>query len=159
MTSLDEVPRLVEQLNDIVRRLEQLFPGRRFTLDGHLVGSVGEVVAASMFDLDLLPASNQGHDARARDGRLVQVKLTQCAQVGLRCCPQHLVVLAMNKNGRFSIPFNGPGQPAWDAAGPTQTNGQRSLSLAKLRRLDVDVDPKQRLSIVRPWTMLDLALP
>ena len=43
---LDEVPRLIGRLYDIVDRLEELFPGRKFTPDGHLVGSIGEVIAA-----------------------------------------------------------------------------------------------------------------
>lgn len=152
MTVLDEVPKLIGQLNDIVRQLERLFPGRRFTLDGHLVGSLGEVVAASMFDLELLAASTEGHDARARDGRLVQVKLTQGKAIGIRASPEHLLVMSMNSVGRFSIVYNGPGEQAWKSAGPPQKNGQRSLSLATLRRLDARVAETARLPIVRPWT-------
>ncbi len=52
---LDEVPRLIGRLYDIVDRLEELFPGRKFTPDGHLVGSIGEVIAANLYDLELLP--------------------------------------------------------------------------------------------------------
>lgn len=150
---LDEVTALIEQLNHIVRRLEVLFPNRPFTLDGHLVGSVGEVVAASVFDLELLPASAEGHDARTRDGRFVQIKLTQATQVGLRSCPQHLIVLSMNDRGRFSVAYNGPGQLAWEVAGPLQSNGQRQLSLARLRRLAVRA--AEQIPIIRPWTMFD----
>ena len=42
----DEVSALVEELYRLIRRFEQLFPGRHFTPDGHLVGSIGEVIAA-----------------------------------------------------------------------------------------------------------------
>ncbi len=52
---LDEVPRLVGRLYDIVDRLEELFPGRKFTPDGHLVGSIGEVIAANLYGWELLP--------------------------------------------------------------------------------------------------------
>ena len=52
---LDEVPRLIGRLYEIVDRFEQLFPGRKFTPDGHLVGSIGEVIAANLHDLELLP--------------------------------------------------------------------------------------------------------
>ena len=81
-TSLDqkrwrEVSELLASLYDIVARLEEFFPGRKFTPDGHLVGAIGEVIAAQMFDLELLPASNPGHDAVTGDGRRVQIKLTQ----------------------------------------------------------------------------------
>jgi hypothetical protein len=50
-------------LQAIVRRLESRFPDRKFTLDGHLVGSIGEVWAAHLFDLLLLPPSEATHDA------------------------------------------------------------------------------------------------
>ena len=72
-----EIGELLASLYRIVDRLELLFPGRKFTPDGHLVGSIGEVVAARMFDLELLPASAPYHDARADDGRRVQIKFTR----------------------------------------------------------------------------------
>ena len=50
---LEELPGLFASLYRVVDRLEQMFPDRRFTPDGHLVGSIGEVVAAHMFDLEL----------------------------------------------------------------------------------------------------------
>ena len=46
-TEWDEVTRLIEDLYTASDGLLQMFPGRKFTLDGHLVGSIGEVVAAS----------------------------------------------------------------------------------------------------------------
>ena len=49
---------LIRQLYAVVSELEKEFEGRRFTPDGHLVGSIGEVVAAYAFGLKLLPASN-----------------------------------------------------------------------------------------------------
>jgi hypothetical protein len=79
-----KVTRFLEDLYTASDGLEQLFPGRKFTLDGHLVGSIGEVVAAYIFDLDLNPASTQGHDAKAKDGRRVEIKLTQGNSVALR---------------------------------------------------------------------------
>ena len=72
-----QVARYLDDLYTASDGLEQIFPGRKFTLDGHLVGSIGEVVAAYIFDLDLNPASTLGHDARSQDGRNVEIKLTQ----------------------------------------------------------------------------------
>ena len=45
--SIHAIPSLVQELYSIVDRLDELFPGRRFTPDGHLVGSIGEVLAAA----------------------------------------------------------------------------------------------------------------
>ncbi len=92
MDPIGEIPRLVAELYQIVGHLESYFPGRRFTPDGHLVGSLGEVLAAYHYDLELLPASTETHDAVARDGTMVQIKATQGRSVGIRSEPQHLLV-------------------------------------------------------------------
>lgn len=52
-----EVRALLDFLYGSAEHLEAPFPGRKFTLDGHLIGSISEVIAASMFDLTLNPAS------------------------------------------------------------------------------------------------------
>lgn len=36
----------IKLLIDIVHNLEDMFKGRHFTLDGHLVGSIGEVIGS-----------------------------------------------------------------------------------------------------------------
>ncbi|MGQ0721719.1 MAG: DUF6998 domain-containing protein, partial [Candidatus Eiseniibacteriota bacterium] len=54
MVGIDAIPVLVRRLYGIVRDLEAAFPGRKFTLDGHLVGSIGEVLAAHRYGLELL---------------------------------------------------------------------------------------------------------
>ena len=129
--------------------LEQIFPGRKFTLDGHLVGSIGEVVEAYMFDLDLHPASTQGHDAATRDARDVEIKLTQGMSIAIRHEPQHLIVLHRPRGGPMSVIYNGPGAMAWDAAGRMQKNGQRPIGLAKLAALARSVPEGDRLPLVR----------
>ncbi len=46
----------------------------RFTLDGNLVGDIGEAVAAKLFGIKLAPRCGAGIDGHAADGRTVQVK-------------------------------------------------------------------------------------
>jgi hypothetical protein len=94
-----EVVSLLEDLYRASDRLEVVFPGRKFTLDGHLVGSIGEVVAAYMFNLKLTPASTTGHDAYAVDGRRVEIKLTQRERVAFRYKPDHALVFHRPKGG------------------------------------------------------------
>ena len=45
-SAIDQVPGLVRDLHATLGKLAELFPGRPFTLDGHPVGSVGEVYAS-----------------------------------------------------------------------------------------------------------------
>ena len=141
-----EIPALVQELYTIVDRLESLFPGRKFTPDGHLVGSIGEVVAAHRYSLELLPASAKTHDARASDGRLVQIKATQAKSVALRSDPEHLIVLRINKSGQTEEVYNGPGHAVWNQCGKMQKNGQRSISLFRLYKIAATVRPADRLA-------------
>lgn len=90
---IDQLPTIVQRLYALVAELEAAFPGRPFTPDGHLVGSLGEVLASHYYDLTLLPCSTACHDAQARDGRLVQVKATQGRTVALRAQPDHFLVI------------------------------------------------------------------
>ena len=59
------VPEIVRELYSSVAELEELFPGRKFTLDGHLVGSIGEVIAAHRYGLELLPQNNTATQKQA----------------------------------------------------------------------------------------------
>ncbi len=145
----DEVAELLNALYQSSSRLEQTLPGRKFTLDGHLVGSTGEVMAAHMFDLKLNPASTLGHDAVARDGRDVEVKFTQGRAIAIRHEPDHLIVLQRPKSGSCRIVFNGPGSVAWQHAGRMQSNGQRPISVSKLLELDKRVREDERLVQMR----------
>lgn len=144
-----QVARYLDDLYTASDGLERMFPGRKFTLDGHLVGSIGEVVAAYIFDLDLNPASTLGHDARAPDGRNVEIKLTQGRSVAIRHEPEHLIVLHRPKGGRMRLVFNGPGALAWTAASTMQKNGTRPISLARLSQLAASVAVGERLPVVR----------
>jgi len=138
----------VRRLLDSVRALEELYPGRHFTLDGHLVGSIGEALAAELYGLTLLPSSSKCHDATCPEGREVQVKLTQRNSVALYEEPKYLLVLRLSEDGTVREVYNGPGSAAWSVAGRRQKNGQRAISVSKLRALAKAVAPQLRIEPV-----------
>src|SRR5438128_11022528 len=107
-SAIERVPVIVRQLYQLVGELETAFPGRRFTPDGHLVGSIGEVLVAHMYKLELFRGSFECHDARSSDGRNVQIKATQAARVALRSEPDHLIVIRLLRDGSVEEIFNGP---------------------------------------------------
>ena len=145
-----EVGTLVDSLYGSVDRLQAMFAGRKFTLDGHLVGSLGEVIAAYMFDLELNAASTRGHDAIAHDGRQVEIKFTQGKSVAIRHEPAHLLVLQRLRGKSLTVVFNGSGEIAWQNAGKLGSNGQRPISITKLKALDSKIASEIKLPIVRP---------
>jgi len=129
------LPRAVAAIYEAVAELERAYPGRKFTPDGHLVGSIGEVVAAEALGLTLHPASYAGHDARDGEGRDVQIKMTGGRSVSLYATCDRLIVLKITSPTDAEIVYDGFGAPAWEAAGGLQKNGQRTISLSRLSRI------------------------
>lgn len=130
------LPAPVARIYEAVAELETAYPGRKFTPDGHLVGSIGEVIAAEALGLTLHPASYPGHDAFDGEGD-VQIKMTgQTGKaVALYATCVRLVVLKVVSPHEAEIVYDGPGEPAWAVAGAQGKNGQRVVSLAKLRAI------------------------
>ena len=132
----------IKELYKITNELESSYPGRKFTIDGHLVGSIGEVIVAEHYGLDLLPNSTEIHDAVSADGKYVQIKATQINRIAISSEPDYLIVIKLFSDGSWEEVYNGPGKPVWDNAGKMQKNGQRPISLSKLRCLMNSVDRK-----------------
>lgn len=146
--NIQEIPSLIQRIYKITNRLHELFPERRFTPDGHLVGSIGEIIAAYKYNLHLLPNSTPIHDAETEDGCLVQIKATQGNSVGIRSKPEHLIVLKIQKDGTSIEVYNGPGELAWNNAGKMQSNGQKNIFLTRLKDLMKEVLGQSKIKIV-----------
>jgi hypothetical protein len=111
-----------------------------------MVGSIGEVMAAHIYGLTLLPQSAEGHDAK-KGSLAVQIKATGGDRVALYSKPDRLLALKL-EDGRPTEIFNGTGRLAWDCAGKPQKNGQRQISLAKLKKLMGEVPDPERLKAI-----------
>jgi hypothetical protein len=151
---MNEIPALVRELYRITDQLERLV-GRPFTPDGHLVGSLGEAYAAHLFDLTLMRPSTAGFDARSVDGRSIEIKATQRRSIAISASgdiPDHLIVLSISSEGVPTVEYNGRAESVWAQAGRPQKNGQRQISLTKLRNLMVDTPIAEQLPQVRSIT-------
>ena len=138
----------IKQLYKITNDLEQTYPGRKFTVDGHLVGSIGEVIVAEHYGLSLLPNSTKTHDAVSKEGKQVQIKATQVKGIAISSEPDYLIVIRILPDGSWEEIYNGPGKTAWESAGKMQKNGQRPISLSKLRNLMGSVDAKDKIACI-----------
>jgi len=129
-----KLPEAVAQIYRAVEELEALYRPRKFTPDGHLVGSIGEVLAAEALGLTLYPMGHAGHDAHDANGD-VQIKMTARRSIAMYSECIRLVVLRIVSSEEAEIVYDGPGKPAWEAAGRKGKNGQRVLSLSRLRQV------------------------
>lgn len=141
---INQVPEKIKAIYLIVSELESMFH-RHFTPDGHMVGSIGEILAAYHYDLELYPESTEIHDAKSKNGLEVQVKTTQINKIGLSSNPEHLIVLSINKDGSNLEIYNGPGDIVWNKAGKVQKNGQRYISVSTLKKLMDDVPDDKKI--------------
>lgn len=141
-------PELISTLYDTAAELEKMFR-RPFTPDGHMVGSIGEALAAHFYGLTLTPCSTRGCDATG-GGRRVEIKATQGDRVAFRCAPEYLLVLRLHKDGRFDEVYNGHGARVWALVShkPVPSNGQLSVSLSKLTALNALVPNEERIARV-----------
>jgi hypothetical protein len=139
-----KLPNPVAAIYRAVSELETLYPQRKFTPDGHLVGSIGEVVAAEALNLTLYPPSRPGHDAFDASGD-VQIKMTAGKSVALYATCDRLVVLRVVSPEEAEIVYDGPGKPAWDQARKLGKNGQRVIGLKRLN--SISMTPRQQSSL------------
>ncbi|WP_232112135.1 DUF6998 domain-containing protein [Salinivibrio proteolyticus] len=150
MIDHDKFRTLVKQLYATVNELEAMFPGRYFTPDGHMVGSLGECLVADAYNLELKTASNKGYDAVTETGVEVEIKATQSNSVAFRSQPQHAIVIKILRDGTFEEIYNGPGALVWELFKGKQlpSNGQFQVSLSKLRQLHQTVAHSDRVPMI-----------
>lgn len=144
------IPEALRSLYAARRILAKAFPAHTFTIDGKIVGDIGEAIASAAFGLTKLRANTKDHDMQTADGRLVQVKATQIAPahrgVGLGRIKRSfdlLLVLEFDETGRYDVLYNGPGTYI-DAAREHKTSA--TLSRRQLRACQAKVAPHERLT-------------
>jgi len=139
----------IKQLRQIVGQLQSAYPQRKFTLDGRLVGDIGEVLVENAYDIKLNRDSQKHHDGIASDGRQVQIKATMKDSLTFPVdhTPDYYVGIKIHSDGKFTEIFNGPGSIAREAVKNrkrTATN-LHSVSINTLQRLNKNVQPEDRI--------------
>jgi hypothetical protein len=143
------IPEAIKQLLEIVEQLRTVYPTRRFTLDGRLLGDLGEVIAEEAYDIKLYDDSRKHHDAECPDGRRVQIKATMQTYLTFPCnqIPDYYLGIKIHADGTFTEVFNGPGSIAWEAIKRrqrTKTN-LHTIAIAALAALNERVPAKDRI--------------
>jgi hypothetical protein len=131
-----------------IARLREAFPNRAFTIDGRLVGDLGEVIAGLEYDVDLDDVSRPDHDARTGDGRRqVQIKATFKDSLTFKTCPDLYLGFKLYPDGRHEEVFNGPGRIILQRYSGRKGIGKNLLSLpiGELRSLSAQVDAVDRV--------------
>ena len=147
---------IIDKINELLRivnELEEHFPDRKFTLDGHLFGSLGEKIAEYYYGIKLSPNNTKTFDGK-KDGKEVQIKITQGDSVDINEIAEHLLVLFLHKqDGVVYEVYNGPCD--WLKHCKRTKNGWYSRSLVSLSKEDQLVPDDKRLKPyydIQKWT-------
>ncbi|MFC1998778.1 DUF6998 domain-containing protein [Chloroflexota bacterium] len=145
------IQQAVRQLLKIVRSLHKVHPIKKFTLDGRLVGDIGEVLAAQKYDIQLFDGIVKHHDAHTSDGRSVQIKATMKKALTFPGdhIPDYYLGIKIHEDGTFTEIFNGPGKIAWEAIKNRKNTkiNLHMISLSKLEDLNKKVREEDRIPI------------
>jgi hypothetical protein len=156
---MDEFP-LPPAIADLVAARNRLrdhykAAGLKFTIDGNLVGDLGEAIAVELFGIRLVERrATQGIDGYAPDGRSVQVKATGTGRGPafrlVETKANHLLFFDLDfERGAGTVVFNGPEAIATRLL-PAHFQGQRALSPLQIQMADAAVKPEQRLEMLAP---------
>jgi hypothetical protein len=147
-----ELPGAIQALVEARNKLRDHYRsfGLKFTLDGNLVGDLGEAMAAEIFGLRLSEArSAEGIDGYAHDGRSVQVKATGTKR-GAAFRPvethaDHLLFFCFDlETAKARLLFNGPERMIRRYL-PERWAGQRSVSRTQILAANELVPADERL--------------
>ena len=130
-----------------ISQLKQAFPKKEFTIDGRLVGDIGEMIAALEYEIELFDVLRKGHDGQTSDGRLVQVKATFKDSLTFKSVPEYYLGLKLYEDGRHEEIYNGPGKVIYDKYRHRSGIGQELLSFPNtdLRQLSARVLGNDRI--------------
>lgn len=120
-----------------------------FTLDGKLVGDIGEAVASEIFGLKL--DAQEGIDGYAPDGRTVQVKASGTGRGPLfrpvLVRAEHLLFMHLDfENCTGEVVYNGPEAPVIAHLVDDESwSGQRPVSMTRIRAAAASLNPEKML--------------
>ncbi len=130
-----------------IETLKHAFPSRAFTIDGRLVGDVGEIVAALEYDVILHDVSQLTHDAVTSDGRKAQIKATFKDSLTFKTVPDLYLGFKLYPDGQHEEVFKGPGEIIYKRYSSRKGVGVSLLSfpISELRKLSEAVPSAQRV--------------
>lgn len=107
----------IKELLAITQKLREKYIhlNKQFSLDGKLVGDIGEVLAAEKYGLKLLEENAVIYDAEEiSTGRMVQIKSSfkgnSYFPFGDDKKPDYFLSIVIDEEGEITELFNGPGQ-------------------------------------------------
>lgn len=141
------IDKALDNIFNSINDLRKAFPQKAFTIDGRLVGDLGEVIATLYYDVKLYTVQQPGHDGESSDGRKIQIKATFKDSLTFRTTPDYYLGLKLFPDGRYEEIYNGPGRIIYQRYKDRKGIGDILLSFpnAELKKLSALVSPADRI--------------
>lgn len=133
-----EINDAVKQMLDIVDQLQKKYPKKRFTLDGRLVGDLGEILVEQVYDITLYEGLQKHHDAETSDGKKVQIKATMKDSLTFPAdhVPDYYIGIKIHSDGTFIEIFNGLGSDILTLLRNRAAKPRNNLHVVSIKKLE-----------------------
>jgi len=132
-----------------IENLREQYPGRKFTIDGRLVGDIGEVIAANEYEIILDEVSQPHYDATSccSKKRRIQIKATFKDSLTFSITPDYYIGIKLYEDGCYEEIYNGPGQNIRDRFQTRKHIGEKLLSfpIGELKQLSLQISDDDRI--------------
>ena len=147
----------IQQLLSITQSLKEQYKGKLdFSLDGRLVGDIGEALASEAFDIELYGKNNPDYDGYHRPSKKeVQIKSSMAYNFSYPFNKdlQHYIAIHIEPDSTLEVLYNGPGKPINDFLKSRKRKSYKniwySITANHLRELDKLVSAKDKLPKIK----------
>lgn len=146
----------IKQLLSITNRLKNRYGGiLSFSLDGRLVGDIGEALVSELYDIELYGTNVPHYDGVCRKtNKKVQIKASMkynfSYPFGIDL--EHYIAVHIRVDGNLDVIYNGPGKPIHDFLKQNKRKPYRNIwygiSTKHLQYLNSLVQDQDRLQVV-----------
>lgn len=110
MADYETIKEALQKIFGGISQLRKALPNKKFTIDGRLVGDIGEAIVQRDYNVTLYEKLIEGYDGETNDGRLVQIKSTFKNSLTFRKTPDYYLGIKINEDGSYLEIYNGPGK-------------------------------------------------
>mgnify|MGYP001049618116 CR=1 FL=1 len=148
-----ETTEALKKLLKIVEDLRKTYANKKFTLDGRLVGDLGEVIVEQNYDVKLFEKVVPKYDGQDSLGRNIQIKATFHNTLGFPCnieeVPDYYIGIKIFEDGSFEEIYNGLGSNIWELIKDRKRtkNSLHALSIISLQKANKTVKKDDKIKI------------
>lgn len=142
-----KIIQLLKIINELSERYKDY--NKKFTLDGRLVGDLGEVIVSENYKIKLFDNLKKDFDAETPDKKPVQIKTTMKDSLTYKHNQKegYYIGIKINKDGSFKEVYNGPMKNIYRIMKNRKEpkNGLHNISITVLEKLNESIEKKLKI--------------